>query len=325
VTKDIKVTMIVPTTEKDYLRRAWDYGLYFKLLPVKNIVFIGPETLSAPVMNDVEKQNENRVAFLNENEVIPFDSIKQCFKKRLEAEGYGISETSRLGWFYQQFLKMQYSRICEDEYYMCWDADTLPLRDVTIFDDSGKPYFDLKAEYCEGYFITIKSLLGMDKAIKDSFISEHMVFSTTLMREMLEEIEGLGFPGKSFFEKIIFAIPIDNMKRGFSEFELFGTWVRHRYPKAYSLRKWKSLRRGNIFIKMEELNADDIRWLGGSFDAISFENYHQQIPELQELFRDPSYRKNVTAEEFYDIILKSGIFGEYKDGMVIKDGEYWPI
>ena len=46
---------------------------------------------------------------------------------------------------------------------MSWDADTLPLRHIDMFDEFGKPIFDTKAELMPGYFYTIQKLFGFNK------------------------------------------------------------------------------------------------------------------------------------------------------------------
>ena len=81
----------------------------------------------------------------------------------------------------------------------------------------------------------------------------------------------------------------------------------------------------SVYIRKLNLTDEDVKWLGESYDAISFESYHPLIPDLAEMFRNTEYRRKMTAEEFYLTVLKSGIFGEFKDNMVISDGKYWPI
>ena len=319
------VTLVIPTTGKDYERRKWDFSIYFDRLPVKRIVFIGPDELEEKLAKDIREQGEDRVLFVEENTLLPYDNVKEQIIRRVKKAGYGMDENSKPGWYYQQFLKMQYSRICDDDYYLTWDADTIPVRKISMFDADEKPYMDVKYEYCEGYFRTIKNLFGMDKVIKESFISEHMLFNVDLMTEMLNEIEQLNLDGDLFYGKIFNAIGLEDLKRGFAEFETFGTWVWNRHNGIYKIRNWKSLRRGNIFTKMDDLTDEDVKWLGESFDAISFESYHPLIPDLAEMFRNTEYRRKMTAEEFYLTVLKSGIFGEFKDNMVISDGKYWPI
>ena len=79
-------------------------------------------------------------------------------------------------------IRLQYAMICNDEYYMSWDGDTVPCKAFSMFDSSGKPYFDMKHEYHEEYFITMHKILPeVDKIAGCSFISEHMIFNRNYM------------------------------------------------------------------------------------------------------------------------------------------------
>ncbi len=313
--------MIIPTIPKDYGRVKRDLKSFFELLPITRIVFIGPAELEEPVTADAAEAGlTDRISFMNENDIIPFKALYTAMETRIKADGYLIGENSRPGWYYQQFLKLAYAKVSGTNYYMSWDSDTIPLRRVSMFDAAGKPYFDTKREYNPGYFKTIKNLFDMDKEYEQSFISEHMLFDAGLVQEMIDEIEAMDLPGALFYEKIFYAIDIDNMKLGFSEFETYCTWVTFRHPEAYSIREWKSMRRTNLFTDSHDLTRDDIRWLARDFDAASFESYHPLIPDLAELFRNKEYRRNVSAAELYQAVVESGMFGEYVNGM-IKEGD----
>ena len=84
---------------------------------------------------------------------------------------------------------MEYSRICKDEYYLIWDSDTIPLKLMKIFDDKNKPYFDVKTENHTPYFITMKRIFPeLGKIYNYSFISEHMLIKTQIMKNLIQNI-----------------------------------------------------------------------------------------------------------------------------------------
>ncbi|MCR5595686.1 MAG: DUF6492 family protein [Lachnospiraceae bacterium] len=324
--KNANIPMIIPTIPKDYSRVKRNYKKYFDFLPISRIIFIGPKPLEEIVMSDAETQGySDRVDYLDENSIIPFDDLKTAMIKRIRAEGYEMDENSKPGWYYQQFLKMAYAYICDEEYYISWDSDTLPLRKIKMFNDKGKPYLDTKAEYNPGYFRTIRNLFGLEKAYERSFIAEHMLFNKEYMLELINEISALKLDGDTFYEKIFHAIDIDNMKLGFSEFETYGTWLLNRHPNAYAIRLWKSMRKANLFVDSHNLTEGDIKWLAKDYDAASFESYHPLVPELANIFKDPKTRNNVSAKEMYLKVTKSGLFGEYVDGMIREGDLYSPI
>lgn len=182
------------------------------------------------------------------------------------------SATSRMGWYLQQFIKIGYALQCQDAFYLVWDADTIPCRPYSWCDDEGRPYFDVKEEFHEPYFDTIGRLfLGMKKITSQSFISEHMLVSTELMREMVEELGGKD----AYVQRIINAIDDEVLGgSGFSEFETFGTWCMTKYPKHYRLRKWKSIRTGAMWFVDNNLPIQVINWIGKEYDAVSFESWN---------------------------------------------------
>ena len=42
---------------------------------------------------------------------------------------------NRTGWYLQQFLKCSYSFLCNDRYYLIWDSDLIPLKEISFFDE----------------------------------------------------------------------------------------------------------------------------------------------------------------------------------------------
>ncbi len=320
------VKVIVPTTTKDYLRmRDLTAGGIFRHLCVKELVFIGNKELCEAVNNDrTDRYSDMPVRALHEEDILPREPVVESIQARVRSINEELLSKVRCGWYYQQFLKMMFCNMCEDDHYLSWDMDTVPLRHIDFFDNEERPYFDTKKEYNPGYFKTIENLLGLEKNISGSFISEHMVFSTEYMKEMMEAIETSAVEGKTFWEKIIRAIDDDYIALGFSEFETYGTFVTDKHPASYNSREFSSFRRGSWFVNENDLNDDDIRWLAGDYDAITFENAGQ-ISDMVQLFRNPKYRNNMSAGKFYETILESGYFGEYRDGRIHAGDWFAPV
>ena len=320
------IQVIIPTITKDYLRmRDLVSARVFNHLCVSELIFIGNNELCEAVDKDIsDRYHELSVKVLNEEKLLPREPVMDYIKGRVSQIDPELLNRVRGGWYYQQFLKMMFCFKCTGNYYMSWDMDTVPLRDIELFDDLGKPVFGLKSEHNPGYFKTIDNLLGLKKNIEGSFISEHMVFNKSYMEELISII--CGEPGKedTFWRKIIESIDDDYISLGFSEFETYGTFVTDKYPDSYCYSKFKSFRRGSWFVNESELNEDDIKWLAADYDAITFENA-EQIPDMVQLFRNPKYRNNMSAGKFYETILESGYFGEYADGRINAGDWYAPV
>ncbi len=268
------------------------------------LCFIGAPGVGEAALND--EAIGSRVKWLDENSLIPFDEVHACVAKKLEPllKGQALPR-GVTGWYYQQFLKMQYSMICEDEYYMVWDGDTVPCRKINMFSpETGQPYLDLKHEYHPEYFDTMGKILpGFRKVIERSFISEHMLFKTEIMKALIADIEKNDqIPGEKFWEKIINCIEPEKIyDSSFSEFETFGTYVALRYPAVYKLREWHSFRLGSSFFDMNTICERDFEWLSRDFDAISFEKGMVMLEENKNLFDNPEYQNKLSARKMLQL------------------------
>lgn len=287
----MQLVMIV--SEKDTKRAIQNLDFIEKYLPVDEVVIIGNKKTG-----EIIKQAGKELLFLNEDTLyfdMNFKSIDTAIRERSGKEG-------RTGWYFQQFLKMAYAFICKEDYYLVWDGDTIPVREIALFDKNGNPYMALKEEYHELYFETLQKLLGLKKVREESFIAEHMLIHTEYMREMIEEIEGKEeLKGRYFFEKILSAVePSMLCSSGFSEYETFGTYMTTKHPEVYHCIPYSSCRYAVSMIGYNP-SPEQIRWLAGKYEAISFEKWDRPICGLTKLSGKAWFR-NLIGIEKYDSI-----------------------
>jgi len=301
---------LIIVTAKDYERVQNQYHRLVADLPARRIFFVGGEEVA-----DLVKTSGlgEKVGFINENAILPFEAVHKVMAKALESLLQGRELPRGItGWYYQQFLKMQYARMCGDSYYLMWDGDTIPCGSFSMFHEKlGVPFLDVKGEYHEKYFETMSKLLpGMRKCIEKSFISEHMLISCDIMRKLLEDIErNEKIQGDAFWEKIIFSIEADDLQsNSFSEFETYGTYVAMKYPEAYRLRNWHSFRYGGVFYNLDTISDSDYKWLGKDFFAISFEKGDFVRDDHKNLFDNKEYQAKLSARQMLEIAQEE--FGE---------------
>ena len=290
---------LIVITATDYDRVCRNYPRLVKYLPVRNIVFIGSKEVGERIRRDAMP---DKVRFLNENDLLPFENVNRIMQDILSLDDVPRGMT---GWYYQQFLKMEYAKTCEDEYYMTWDGDTIPCHTFSMFDENGVPYFDLKQEYNENYFITLEGLFpGMKKCIAKSFISEHMLFKCAFVKEILQAIESRDtLTGSSYYEKILRLIGIEKLKYpSFSEFETYGTYVCMKHLGSYKMRDWHSFRYCGNFFDPDTISEEDFEWLGHDFEAASFEKRATRTPESMDIFSNPKYRAKLSARQILEIV-----------------------
>lgn len=295
-----KYNVIIMTTARDFHRLKSNYHRLVSNMPAQKLLFVG----NAEVGELVEAlQLGERVGFVDEEEIIPFADVHGIMQELLKRQDVPRGVT---GWYYQQFLKMQYSYICEDEYYLVWDGDTIPCKSFTMFyEDDKTPFFDLKREFHEEYFVTMEKLLpGIHKCIEPSFISEHMLMKCEFMQSLILDImKNSRLVGDTFYERILRCIDVDKLvSNSFSEFETYGSYVCLKYFNSYRLRNWHSFRYGGYFFEPETTSEGDYAWLGREFDAISFEKGHTVRKDHRDIFTKKEYQEKFTARQLLEIV-----------------------
>ncbi len=305
---------LIVVTAKDYVRLQSNYHRMLKYLPVRKLLFIGSEEVGALVRNSGLGE---RAGFINENELLPFSDVHGVMRDALKDIVREELPRGITGWYYQQFLKMQYAFVCQDTYYLVWDGDTVPCRLFSMFrEETETPYLDLKTEYHEEYFVTLGRLLpGMHKCIQKSFIAEHMLMKADIMKELIASIEAnQDIPGERFWEKIIRSIDADKLQENsFSEFETYGTFVAYRHSAAYRLRDWHSFRYGGEFFDPDKITESDLEWLGRDFYAISFEKGHYVREDHKNLFDNKEYQAKLSARKMLEIAQQEFGEGSYQE------------
>lgn len=265
--------LVLLCTESTAVNLERVYTLVKRFINPKKIVVIGNSAVGQYIKN-----RYSDIAFLDENEMLKgmtLANLKEHINKITEGD---IRAIRRAGWYFQQFLKMAYAFRCEEEAYLVWDSDTIPIHRIVMMNED-RYYFDMKAEFHKPYFDTMTRLIpDLSKRNRRSFISEHMIIHKEVMMQLIKEIaENKRVVIEEFWKEILNVIDKDELaKSGFSEFETYGTYVTQRYPQLYMERNWKSLREGTIFF-CNGCNKEQLVKLSQRYDAISFESHSMQI------------------------------------------------
>ncbi len=267
-----KLDIIIPIVKVDIPTFRGNLPYILNNLPVKRIILIGAKEIEL-LVNDLKE-----VHFINEDNIIPGLTLNKIKEIKKDISG----TERRSGWYFQQFIKMAYAQICNDEYYLVWDSDTIPIKKIVFFDRDGKPYLDYRehVKYDECFFRTQKVLMTnkkLNRTTDNSFICEHLLVNVHIMRNLLHDLEIFGTAQKhTFFENIMYSISKDLINlSGFSEFETYASYVMNEYPNTHILRYWRNLRNAGIYIG-KNLSKSNVKWLSESFDVISVEDFNPQ-------------------------------------------------
>lgn len=224
----------------------------------------------------------------SEFKVLSEEMFLSNLKKKLCAR---VVESSNLsGWYMQQFAKLAFlhSERYNEGMTIIWDADTVPLKKI-LFTEDAKIKFYLGSEHHQPYFSTINKLLGLEKIITGSFISQCMPVPNRWSLDFFNYLEST--KQKYWIDAILDAIDFRAFS-AFSEYETLGTFFYSKFSEQMLLEDQKFWqRRGNGLIGSAE-NIKHISWiLKLKYDYIAFEKWDKSFSFYQDLLR-LAYKKN---------------------------------
>ena len=174
------------------------------------------------------------------------------------------------GWYFQQLLKFSFChRGVPGDYYLIWDADTIPLRPLEFFDRQGRMIFTTADENHSPYFDTYRNLLGEEPHREFSFIAQHMIVEKKILREILNRIE-TRLPGPESWAWKIMRNLVGDGTNLFSEYETLGHYVKNHYPDRAVYRRMAWLRDGSLRVGGMP-SVTDLDRLGREYDFAAFE------------------------------------------------------
>jgi hypothetical protein len=157
-----------------------------------------------------------------EYKVFPESIFMQDFTEKF-SRCKGAALPARRGWYLQQLLKLEaLSRARHLDRVVIWDADTIPLKDISFFDSQGNCRYFFGSEYHLPYFENIDRLLGLDKAHQNSFIAQNFPIKGNQIQDFFSYIERRH--QSKWWDAVIDSIDFDEPS-GFSEYEALGTFV----------------------------------------------------------------------------------------------------
>ncbi len=222
-------------------------------------------------VSKLSKKNKkySKCKVLDEDTILPTLKFKDIQKQIVNRGGYKY----RCGWYFQQFIKYAFAQsVYAGDYYLSWDADTLPLTKISFF-DGGNILFNPKKEYHKPYFKSINKMLGFGKVYGMSFISEHMLFSRKIVCEMIHDIESAEGSCGNWIETIIDSCDFKEHTTDFSEFETYGSYCHIKYPELYKPRHLNSFREAG-FIAGRNIDDSRLKEMSFDIDTVSFEMRH---------------------------------------------------
>lgn len=274
-TNQPKYDVLIPVAKKDtaFVKNVVTY-INRNLIGCENIYIVTNQKNFQKLQ--ALASSEKNVKILDENALVPelnFGIVAECMEKK------GAGKEDRVGWYFQQLLKFAFAKSqYAKEYYLTWDADTIPLTPISFFDGE-TPLFTKKIEHHKPYFVTLNRILGFGKLVDFSFIAEHMIFKVPIVKEMLDAIAV--YPtseGNNWVEKIMFACHFaPGQGPYFSEFETFGNYCVKYHPSLYQVRQLNTFRSAGM-IRGRHINEKLLDRLAFDLNIASFEAFDALFP-----------------------------------------------
>lgn len=236
------------------------------------------------------------VELLDEDSMTPGLTLRQLRSLALP----GLPKAA--GWYLQQFDKLAFSfRQTDDDYYLIWDSDTVPLRPLEFFDAEGKMCFTISDEEHPPYLENFRKLIRQEPLREFSFIAQHMIVQKSIVREMLGRIES-NFPGNDSWAGKIMRNLEGTHSNLFSEYETLGHYVKANYPERATYRRIPWLREAALETHGVP-SATDLARLAEKYYFATFESGQMPLRKfLKDLRRffvrgTPAFRYQPTATE----------------------------
>lgn len=142
------------------------------------------------------KQLTNAAEWFDEG-AYPFnkqDVARAIFEDEAKAQDY-YQHGPRLGWIYQQLLKLYAPLVIPDisTNVLVLDADTIFLRNIEFIDQEGNALFNVGSEYHPPYFDHARRLLPDFKKVYPNYsgICHHMLFQRNILENLFNAIRGI--------------------------------------------------------------------------------------------------------------------------------------
>ena len=157
------------------------------------------------------------------------ESLSQKYLEPLTQRLVESGNPERLGWYAQQFHKIEALRVSDGNFLVIWDADCVPVSEIQLFSSGGEPIYMGSTEHHEPYFAAIEKLTGLSSRHHSSFVIPGFPITAEMMASFISAIEtNHQVP---WYEAIMDSTDF-SLASGFSETETLGTWVMSRSKES---------------------------------------------------------------------------------------------
>ncbi len=237
---DDPIDVVIPCTIKDKVSlELCIEGIRTNGQGIRRIIVISEEKLT----ENAEWFDERRFPFRKSDIALAlFQQDRNAaleYMTRCANSGY-----SRLGWIYQQMLKLYALSVIPDisPNILVLDADVIFLNPTTFIDSDGAPYLTAAGEYYSPYFDHMRRLIPwLKRETQYSGISHHMVMQRCVIDDLFNMIEERH--RMPVWKALCLCIDLKNVYDPcMSEYEIYFNFLVARYDQVHvRLLKWDNI------------------------------------------------------------------------------------
>jgi hypothetical protein len=219
--KNEPLDVLIPCTKKDLeTLELCIAGIRKNCSEIRRVIVISSEKIT----NNAEWFDEAAYPF-SKNDI----ALELCKGDVEKAYDYVNKTKSRIGWYYQQLLKLYAFYVIPDisSNILILDADTVFLKPVKFINKKGGGCYNPSSEYNENYFKHAAKLTGgVVKRLDSRYsgICHHMVFQKPVIDDLFSEVETLH--QKEFWRAFCTCVLDEDLERsGAAEYEIYFNFV----------------------------------------------------------------------------------------------------
>lgn len=300
--------LLILTIERDVGKLAFGMPLLRRYLAPRRTVFVAAKACIA--LLERERIPQEGDLTLVEDEILNGLTLSRV-RDLLQARGV---DPRRAGWYFKQLVIFAYAGMPKAaDRYLVWDADTLPLHEMSFFDESGRVVFDVAPVLHDAYFETLKNLLGIERQVDYSFIADHMMLEKEIVHALLDRIiGGEVLAGERLAGRALASISDEALGggSGFSEYETYGNFAVAYFPERFSTRMSSRTRMGSSFFGLPP-STEGLFALSRKYSWANFESPTEADRALRRRLKLAAYRAFGLLWSTVAVVIHPRAFVEY--------------
>ena len=233
------IDVVIPCTDKDVCNlELCIAGIKKNCSQIRRIIVVS----SRPLTNNAEWFNEVNYPFSKK------ETALWLLKGNEEAAtNFMLSASSRLGWYYQQLLKLYAPFVIPgiSSNVLILDSDSVFLNPIGFLNENSEAFYNPSTEYHEPYFSHANRLLpGLHRLYPEySGISHHMLFQRAVLEDLFSLVES--HHQIPLWQAFCYSVDLKNLSAsGASEYEIYFNFIFSRTNQAHMRQlKWLNTNR----------------------------------------------------------------------------------